>query len=104
MAKYCEHKDAAITSGRRFLGVQKCPDCLLQNLEDLQAEFDLRMVAGVGPNVVHVQTWEMMQPAVDNASAEIARISAELCEDAGKKPKPGNFFAKKIREKFMIKI
>lgn len=99
---HCDHKDAASLSGRLIMGVLKCPDCLLQDLEALHAEFDLRMVAGHSPDVVHVKTWELMQPAVDAASNEVARISAELCEDIGKKPKPGDYFAKKIRERFRI--
>jgi hypothetical protein len=60
------------------------------------------MVAGYGPAGVHVKTWELMQPAVDAASCEVVRICANLCEEAGKKPKPGEHFARLIRERFRV--
>lgn len=64
--------------GRRVGGRLVCPDCLLELYTKLQDEFDLRLVEGDGPHVVHVPTWNRMQPAVDAIGTEIARLCAEM--------------------------
>ena len=45
-----------------------------------QDQFDLRMVPGKGPQVVHIETWELMNYAVDAASNEIVNICIGIAD------------------------
>lgn len=84
MPKHCGHIEALTSSGRKIHGISHCPDCLLAAYNALQDEFDLRLVEGDGPHVVHVPTWERMQPAVDAMGTTVARLCAEIAEPVGK--------------------
>lgn len=77
-------------------GKLTCPNCLLSEYNELQNEFDLRLVEGAGPTVVHVPTWNKMQPAVDAMGTEIARLCAEMISTSNPD------MAEEIRERFKV--